>query len=153
MDDFGRECREAARNLRRVNGELRRELASSVRDEVAVPLAARIAQAATGPHARILSAGTKARAGAQPTIVVGGTRPRLTGGAGPRDVVFGDEFGGGSRITAIPRTARRRGYRKHTTRQFKRSRPFVFPTIGKAIPDVLDTYADVVTGLLRKVVN
>lgn len=151
MGDFGSECREAARNLRRVDRDLRRDLAGQVKDRVAVPLAGRVASAATGPWSRVLAAGTKARAAADPTLVVGGTRPRLSGGAGPRDVVFGAEFGGGRRLTAVPRSARRRGYRRYSTNQFRRNQaPFVFPTIRREMDGILDTYADIVTDTFRK---
>jgi hypothetical protein len=153
-DDFAAACRSASRGLRQVPSDLRRELSTVTKDQVAVPLAGRIAKAATGPHAAILAAGTKARAGADPTIVVGGMRPKLSGGAGPRDVVFGDEFGGGKRLGAVPRGKRSRAHRRHTTNQFRgAAKPFVFPTIGANIPWVLDTFADVTLSTLTKGVN
>lgn len=119
-----------------------------------MPLAAKIGAAATGPWAKVLGPGTKARAGADPQIVVGGTRPRLSGGAGPRDVVFGTEFGGGKRTTAVPSRPGRRGYRRASTNQFSSNkRPFVYPTIGREIEWVLDTFADITLGVLDKAVN
>jgi hypothetical protein len=151
VDEFARECKEAARNLRRVDRDLRRALSSQVKERVAVPLAARIGSAAGGPWAPVLRAGTKARAGAEPTIVVGGSAPRVSGGATPRQLVYGAEFGGGSRLTAVPRSGRRRGYRVHSTRQFRANRrPFIFPTIAEQIPAVLDEYADIVSDTFRE---
>ena len=153
-DEFTRACQATAKSLRRVPAQLRRELSTAVKDEVATPLAARIASAATGPWAPILAAGTKARAGADPTIVVGGARPRVSGGAGPRALVFGVEFGGHTRVTVLPPTNRRRGHRRHTTRQFAGKRaPFVFPTIERSLPWVLDTFADLTMATLEKSVN
>lgn len=153
-EDFARECRDAAKGLRRVQRDLRRTLAGEVKDEVAIPLAAKIGAAASGPWATVLSAGVKARAAADPTIVVGGLRPKLSGGGGPRQVVFGVEFGGGKRQTAIPSTPARRGHRRRTTAQFsQRHDPFVFPTIAHNLPWVLDTFADLTMATLDKGVN
>lgn len=153
-EEFSAECRLASKNLRRVPRELRRALSSEVKNQVAVPLASRVGSAARGPWSRVLQAGTKARAGADPTIVVGGLRPKLSGGAGPRQVVFGAEFGGGKRLTAVPRTARHRGYRRYSTNQFRANKtPFVFPTIAKNLPWVLDQFADISMTTLNKEVN
>lgn len=153
-EEFAAECRAASRGLRRVPAELRRELAVAARDQVAKPLAARIASAASGPHAGILAAGTKARAAGDPTIVVGGLRPKLSGGAGPRQVVFGDEFGGGKRLGSVPSSRRARAHRRYTTNQFRRgAKPFVFPTIRGSLPWVLDTFADATLSTIEKGVN
>jgi len=153
-DDFAQGCRDASRNLRRVDKELRRALSSESKDKVAVPLAAKVASAARGPWARVLAAGTKARAGADPTIVIGGMRPRTSGGAGPRALVYGTEFGGGTRVTALTATSRRRGHRRHTTAQFRRnSHPYVFSTVADNVPWVLDTFADIAMTTLEKEVN
>lgn len=153
-DAFARECREAARGLRRVPADLRRDIAAQSRDKVAAPLAGKIARAAVGPHADILAAGTKARAAADPTIVVGGLRPKLSGGAGPRQVVFGDEFGGGKRLSAVPARPGQRAHRRYTTNQFRgAARPFVFPTVRREVPWVLDTFADIAMTTLDKAVN
>ncbi|CCH79086.1 hypothetical protein BN12_40056 [Nostocoides japonicum T1-X7] len=148
-EEFAAECGAAARGLRRVPSALRRALAAEVKTEVAVPLAAKVAGAAAGPWARVLSAGVKARASADPQIVVGGASPRLSGGAGPRQVVFGTEFGGGKRITTVHRTDRHRGYFRRSTRQFgTHQRPFVFKTVSNNMDWVLDRYADIVTDVL-----
>ena len=153
-DDFIAECELAAKNLRRVPKDLRRDLSSQMKEKVAVPLAGKVSGAATGPWAAVLAAGTKARAGADPTIVVGGQRPRLSGGAGPRAVIFGTEFGGGKRISKVAKTAKHRGYRRYSTNQFRaHHKPFVFPTINRNIPWVLDQFADVTMTTLEKAVN
>lgn len=152
--EFADECRVTARNLRRVPRDLRRELSSQVKEKVAAPLASKVGGAATGPWARVLQAGTKARAGAEPTIVVGGQSPKLRNGAGPRQVVFGTEFGGGKRLAKVARTSKHRGYRRYSTKQFvNNKRPFVFPTIAKNIDWVLDQFADIAMTTLDKEVN
>ena len=133
--EFSQACREAARSARRLPTELRRALAKRTRPEVTQPEAGRISSAATGPHRRVLSAGVKARTSATPEIVVGGMRPKLSGGAGPRDVVFGNEFGPG-------RTKR--------TRQFKTKRAFVYPTLARDTPEILEGYARIVDDVLTE---
>jgi hypothetical protein len=135
-DAFSQACREAARSARRLPAELRRALSTRTRPEVTEPEGRRIAAAATGPHARILSAGVKPRTGASPQLVVGGASPRLSGGAGPRDVVYGDEFGPGKR---------------KRTRQFKGRHPFIFPTIARDAEEILDGYARIVDDVLEEV--
>jgi hypothetical protein len=101
----------------------------------------------------VLAAGVKARAGADPTIVVGGLRPKLSGGAGPRQVIFGAEFGGGKRLSAVPAGRGRRGYRRYTTAQFRAHQtPFVFPTIADNIPWALDTWADLTLDVLEQAI-
>ena len=154
LDDFTAECELAAKNLRRVPRDLRRALSSDVKTKVASRRAQKIGAAATGPWAPVLAAGTKARAAADPQIVVGGLRPKLSGGAGPRQVVFGTEFGGGKRISRVARSAKRSGYRRYSTNQFRNNkRPFVFPTIGKNLDWVLDEFADITMTTLDKAVN
>ena len=148
-DAFAQECAAAAKGLRRVPAELRRALATEVKAAVADPLAGRVKAAAAGPWARVLAAGTKSRAGADPTILVGGSSPRASGGAGPRALVYGTEFGGGKRLTAVPGRKGRRGYRRYSTNQFRANhRPFVFPTIEANMPKVLDAFAGIVSGVL-----
>lgn len=149
-DEFARSCREAARNTRRLPKDLRDALKARTRPEVTEPLAADIASAATGPHRAILAAGTKARTSATPDIVIGGTRPRLSGGAGPRDVAAGDEFGGSDRTGAVRSSSRAKAHRRRTTRQFVR-RPFVFRTLGRRAAWVLDRYADIVDDVLEDI--
>jgi hypothetical protein len=153
-DDFVTACHEASRGLRRVPSELRREIAQQSRDLVAAPLAVKVAGAAVGPWGPLLAAGTKARSAADPTIVVGGLRPKLSGGAGPRQIVFGVEFGAGKRLSVVPSRPGQRGHRRYTTKQFRsRQQPFVFDTIGANIPWVLDTFADLTMTTLEKGVN
>lgn len=154
VDEFAQECRITSKNLRRVPKDLRREISAQSKTEIATPLAARVGAAATGPWAAVLNAGTKARASADPTIVVGGLRPRLSGGAGPRQIVYGVEFGGGSRLAVVKSRPRQRGHRRYTTRQFRsRKAPFVYPTITDNMPWVLDRFADIAMTTLSKEVN
>jgi len=153
-EEFAQQCRETSRQMRRLPAELRRTLAQRSKAEVAEPLAAKISAAASGPYGRALSASVKTRAAADPQIVVGGARRVVSGGASARQLVYGVEFGGGSRVKAIPATPRRRGHRRHTTRQFVgKHAPFVFPTIGANIDTVLESFADIVDDVLGEVVT
>jgi len=153
-DEFAQACRDASKGLRRVQKDLRRELSQQSKEKVAVPLAAKVARAAAGPWARTLASGTKARAGADPTIVIGGMRPKVSGGAGPRALIYGTEFGGGSRLNDLAGSPRRHRHRRHTTAQFRRNmHPFVFRTISANVPWVLDTFADITMTTLDKEVN
>lgn len=149
-EEFARSCREAARNTRRLPKDLKDALKARTRPEVTEPLAKDIGAAATGPHRAILTAGTKARTSTTPDIVIGGTRPRLSGGAGPRDVVAGDEFGGSNRRGAVRSSSRAKAHTRRTTRQFTR-RPFVFRTLSRRAAWVLDRYADIVDDVLEDV--
>lgn len=149
-EDFARACREAARNTRRLPKDLKDALKSRTRPEVTEPLSAVIAHAATGSHAAVLSAGVKARTSTTPDIVVGGTRPRSSGGAGPRDLIYGTEFGGSNRRGSVRTSSRARAHTRRTTRQFTR-RPFVFRTIADRAGWVLDRYAGIVDDVLDKV--
>lgn len=104
LDEFAAECNAAAKALRRVPAEARRKIAAESKTRIAEPLAAEVGRAARGPWARILTPGSKARAAADPTIIVGGKTPTVRNGAGPSDVVFGTELGGkGEKQTHIGR--------------------------------------------------
>lgn len=153
INEFADECDFVSKKLRRIPSDVRRALASEVKDEVATPLAGRISSAASGPYGRALSGAVKARAQADPTIVIGGSRKVVSGGANARQLVYGTEFGGGKRMTAVPRTAKHKGYKRASTNQFSTYHPFVFPTIGKNLEWVLDTFADIVLKTLDEGVN
>lgn len=150
VDGFAAECQHVARLLRRVPRDLRRDLARGVQEQVARPLAARISAAASGPYGPALSGAVKARAQADPTIVIGGARRVVSGGASARDLVYGVEFGGGKKVRAVARTARHEGYRRHTTNQFRIPHPFVFDTIGRSMDWVLDAFAELVIRVLER---
>ena len=151
--EFAAECDQVAKSLRRMPAELRRALASGVKSDVAAPLAAKIGAAAAGPYGHALSGAVKARAAADPTIVIGGSRRVVSGGASARDLIYGTEFGGGKRTTAVPRNAKHKGYRRRSTNQFHPAHPFVFPTIGRESDWVLDQFATIVLDTLDKGVN
>jgi hypothetical protein len=153
LDEFARECDAASRALRRVPTDLRRELGREVKEQVAVPLAAKIGAAASGPYARALSGAVKARAQADPTIVIGGSRKVVRGGANARQLVFGTEWGGGKRTTRVAARPGRRGYRRRSTNQFVPAHPFVFSTIGDNVDWVLDRYSDIVLKVLNEAVS
>ncbi|MGW5239496.1 hypothetical protein ACWEOW_11235 [Monashia sp. NPDC004114] len=154
-DEFARECDEVARSLRRVPSELRRALASEVKTEVATPLAARVAAAAAGPYARPLSGAVKARALADPTIVIGGSRKVVSGGASPRQLIYGTEWGGGKRRSSVTRRTRHGSvtYKRRSTNQFVPAHPFVFDTIAENADWVLDRFADITLKVLDREVG
>lgn len=154
-EDFARECDYVAKAIRRTPKEVRKELNHRVKDEVARPLAHDIGAAARGPYAHVLRAGAKARAGADPKVIVGGKRPRVSGGAGPRQLVYGTEFGAkGQRRVRIPRTPKHKGYTRYATRQFLgKKHPFIFPTIERQLPRIFDTFADIVIDVLDREVK
>lgn len=152
LDGFAAECKLTARNLRRIPKDLRRAIASEIKPEVAVPLAAKIGAGLAGPWASVLAGQVKARASAEPVIVVGGARRLVSGGASGRQLVYGAQFGGGKRTTVVAPTSRRRGYRLRSTRQFVRTvRPTIYPTIARNGEWVLSRFADVVGRVLEGV--
>ena len=152
--EFAHECKEAARNMRRLPKELRRDLANEVRDEVAEPLAGDIRAAWSGPYARALAGATKARVQTDPQIVVGGSRRVVSGGANARALVFGTEWGGGRRVTPIPSRPGRRGYRRRTTQQFPRTgQHAVYGTIHRTLDATFERWADVVDKIVGRVMG
>jgi hypothetical protein len=150
LDEFVTECDRTAKALRRLPKDVRRALAADVKTQVAAPLAGKIAGAATGPYARALSGAVKARASAEPVIVVGGSRKVVSGGASPRDLIYGTEFGGGKRRSRVPGNGKHVGYSRAGTNQFHPARPFVFPTIGAESEWVLEQFADIVLKTLEQ---
>lgn len=153
-DDFVAECKAVARDLRRVPAELRKRLGREVRDDVAEPLAGEIRSAFDGPYRGVLVGAVKARIQGDPMIVVGGSRPVLTGGASVRDVVFGDEFGGGSRLGTVRSTSKRRGHARHTTRQFAgKARHNILGTIEDNAAKTFERWADVVERIIKEAVR
>lgn len=152
-DDFTAQCKAAARDLRRVPAELRKRLGREVRDDVAEPLAAEIRAAFDGPYRGVLVGAVKARIQGDPMIVVGGARRVLRGGASVRDVVFGDEFGGGSRVSVVRTTSKRRGHTRRTTRQFGRARHNIIGTIDANATKTFDRWADVVERIIKEAVK
>lgn len=140
--------------MRRLPAELRRALGNEVRDTVAEPLAADIRSAWTGPYGPALSAATKTRVGTDPQIIVGGSRRVVSGGASARDLVYGEEWGGGRRIKAIPSTPRRRGHRRRTTRQFAGAgQHAVFGTVARTLDKSLERWADAVDRIVNQVMR
>lgn len=146
---FAADCKRTAADLRRLPADLRRALAAEVKPRVAVPLATRIAGNARGSYGSALSGAVKARAQADPQIVIGGSRRVVSGGANPRQLVYGTEFGGGGRVSVVAGTPRHRGYRRRSTRQFVPARPFVFTTVGSSIEWVLEEFAGIVDEVLH----
>lgn len=152
--EFATACKTAARQMRRLPAELRRALANEVRDAVAEPLAADIRGAWRGPYAPVLAAGTKARVQTDPQVIIGGSRRVVRGGASVRDLVYGEEWGGGRRVKAIPARPGRRGHRRRTTRQFAgQGQHAVYGTVARTMERSLERWADVVerivTGVMR----
>lgn len=150
-EQFSDQCRQASRSLRRLPAEVRSELRARVKAEVAEPVADDVRRAGSTLYARRAAGTTRVRAGADPTVVVGGAKRVASGGARGRDLVFGAHFGGGSRVTAIPTRPGRRGHRRHTTRQFAGKRdPFVFSTIARNAGRYLEMWADIITETIER---
>lgn len=150
-EEFAQECEAAAKALRRIPKELRRALAAEVKTEVAEPMASKIRSAARGPWASRLSWQTKARAAADPQVVIGGVKKIVSGGANARQLIYGTEFGGGRRVTRVPARAGRKGYRRESTNQFIQNHtPYVFPTLRANSDFVLDAFADIVLKVINE---
>ena len=147
LEAFERECKVTARNLRRLPADLRKALAAQVQPRVAAPLAGKVAQTFAGPWAAPLAASTKARKLADPTIVVGGGRPVVSGGASARQLVYGATWGGGKRVAQVTRKTRAGSvtFRRHVTKQFQgKARDNIFPTLRSNGAWVLDQFAAIV---------
>lgn len=152
--EFATACKTASRNMRRLPAELRRALANEVRDAVAEPLAADIRYAWSGPYRFPLSQATKARVQTDPQVVIGGSRRVVSGGASARDLVYGEEWGGGKRVKAIPARPGRRGHRRRTTRQFAGpGQHAVYGTIARTLPRSLERFGDAVEKIIGKVMG
>lgn len=144
-EEFAAECRETSRKLRRLPATVRVYLRRHVKERVAQPAADDIRKAGRTVYARRVAPTARARAGADPTVVVGGARRVASGGARARDLVFGANFGGGGRVRAIPARPGRAGYRRVTTNQFAGRRdPFVFATVGRNLDRYLEAWAGIV---------
>ena len=156
LDEFARSCKDTARSMRRLPKELRQALSSEVQPRIAEPLAGKIAQAYAGPWAAALAASTKARKLADPTIVIGGRRRVVSGGASGRQLVYGATWGGGGvRVSTVTRRTRNGGrpatYKAKTTRQFRgKANDRIFPTIRANGAWVLDEFAGIVDDVIRK---
>jgi hypothetical protein len=154
VDDFAKQARDAARDLRRLPAELRKRLGREVREDVADPLAQDIRAAFTGPYRAVLVSGVKTRIQGDPMVVVGGARRVLSGGASVRDVVFGDEFGGGERTSVVRSTPTRRGHTRHTTRQFKgKARGNIIGTIRATADQTFDRWVATVDRIINESVD
>jgi hypothetical protein len=147
LEAFERECKVTARNLRRMPADLRKALSAQVQPRVAVPLAGKVANAYAGPWAAPLAAATKARKLADPTIVIGGAKRVVSGGASARQLVYGATWGGGKRVSTVTRRTRRGSstYRAHVTKQFQgKARDNIFPTLRAQGGWVLEEFANIV---------
>jgi hypothetical protein len=153
---FAAACQDASQALRRLPAQLHDALEHRMAEEVAAPLAAGIAAAWSGPYAGVLSAGTKATVAAPPEVIVGGSYPRLSGGAGPSTLVFGTEFGAGSRRGTVRAHTRRgfgvRSYQRVTTNQLGPAQHAVSGTVADQLPAIEDKIVNIVTDTFNKVV-
>ena len=152
--EFAAQCRTTSRLIRRLPADLRRELGRRVKPDVADPLAQSVRSDWVGPHRAVLAAATKTRVAGDPQLVVGGSRRVLSGGGSPRSVVFGDEFGGGSRVSTVAGTGRRRSHRRRTTRQFRRAGyGTLFGTVRDQLEVTFERWADIVDDVLKGVTS
>ena len=157
LEDFERSCRDTSRQLRRLPSELRKAIAADAQTRVADPVVADLRGRWAGPWARQLAAGTKSRKAADPTLVIGGARRVVSGGASVRQLVYGAEWGGGKRVTPTRRTTRNGGrataYRLRSTRQFLRPTPALVPTLRDNAGRMLTAWAELVLDTFDKVVD
>ena len=127
---FRDQCRAVGRQLRSLPAEVRTQVRKDGQRLLADPLATRMRGNVTGPWAvKIRAHGIRTTAGSEPTIKLGGARKVFSGGAAPRDVIPGTEFGGG---------------RRPTTRQFRTPRPFVYATLADDREQLLADWARLV---------
>lgn len=105
---FGDAARNAARDLRRLPSQARKVAGKEVQERVAEPLATEVRQAySSGSRmAQPLSAQVKTRVNAEPVISVGGARKLVSGGGSGRNLVYGLEFGSGTRPQRAERLIR-----------------------------------------------
>lgn len=148
LDPFARATRDAARGLRQMPAELRKELGQAVFDDVASPLAAAVRNASRGsrPFGPLLE--VKARKGTDPTIVVGGSRRLARNGATGRQLVYGVEFGGSRSRHQPAHRPYTRTYRngkphsvwRNTTAQFVPAKPFIYPTFRAEYAETAEAF-------------
>jgi hypothetical protein len=137
--------------MRRLPAELRRALATETRAKVAEPLAADNRRSWRGAYAPALSAQTKARVQTDPQVVIGGAKRVVSGGANARQLVYGTEWGGGKRVTAIPSRPGRRGHRRRTTQQFPRTgQHAVYGTIHDTLDATFDRWVGVIDDIIER---
>jgi hypothetical protein len=155
-DGFARSCRDAARGLRRMPADLRRELGTAVSEEVAGPLARDVAAARFraqpfGPHVDV-----RVRKAAEPTLVIGGRRSTVSGGASGAQLFYGTEWGGSRArhqpahrpYSRVSSGGVRHTVWRNTTAQFVPPRPFVFPTFRRDFAKVTDAWLGVLDPFL-----
>jgi len=153
MDAFERAAKDAARQLRKMPKELRKEMGRHVQQRVAVPLAGYVADAARGatPWGVKIAPVVKARLQGDPTIAIGAARKVFSGGASVNQVVYGANWGGGRRRKA---TARRLGgnpYTRSSTAQFIRgSSEFIYSTFRAKAEWALNEWVQVLDPYLTE---
>lgn len=151
---FVRETRGAARALRALPAALDETLRRDLTSTVAEPLAARVRRDYTGPWAQTLAAATAVTTTAgSPTITVGGSTRRVSGGATGRQLVYGAQYGSRGRTATVRRRTRRgtTTYRARTGRQFTgKATPTIDRTLRQAGPWVLDRVASLVDAVLER---
>lgn len=152
LDAFADACTQATRQLRRMPADLRRALGRHVKTQVTDPLARKVAAAASSspPYGALLAGSVRTRAGAEPTIVVGGARRVASQGATARDLVYGQNFGGkGRRRSTVNRTGART-FKRRSTVQFLAYRPFIFPTFAREAEETFEAWLEVLEPYLRE---
>lgn len=126
--------------MKALDPDVRRQVKKDGQRLITEPLAARMRANVKGPYAaKIAATGIRATAGSIPQVKLGGARKVFSGGAAPRDVIPGTEWGGGGRGRRGGRTATyqrrtRSGgsttVRRQVTHQFATPRPFIYATIA-----------------------
>lgn len=150
---FTAACRTLSRDLQSLPAAVRAALPEQMMNDVARPLAETIARKWTGPHAAALAAATQARYVRDDLEVFAGGRTRLiSGGATGRDLVWGNEFGGGNRVKSMT-SSRGKSYRRHTTRQFGGGSDTLLGTADAALDWMLEQTARAAGTIIDKVLR
>ncbi len=142
--EFAQETRRAADAVRRLPRALHDALPRITEEEVAAPLAERVRSAGGNTYARRVSATATVQLTPHPTLVIGGARQILSGGATGSDIAPGTEFGGGQRVGTVS-ASRARSHRRRTTRQFVRQQsPFAVRTVERSLDWAFQRFVDAV---------
>lgn len=150
---FTAACRTLSRELQSLPAAVRAALPEQMMSDVARPLAETIARKWTGPHAAALAASTQARYVRDDVEVFAGGRARLlSGGATGRDLVWGNEFGGGNRVKSMT-SPRGKRFRRHTTRQFGGGTDTLLGTADASIDWMLEQTSRAAETIIGKVLS
>ena len=155
LREFRREVNAAARGLRALPDDVRKEFRARARQELAEPLVRDIQAAAPQPWAEPIRRAVTAMGGAKPSVKLGsGVRPVASGGARGRDLIPGVEWGGSTRKVRVTRQLKGGGtttYMVAATQGFVRhQKPFVYRAVAASRDEMKEAYLRMVDDVLRE---